>query len=349
MYRWFDYRYYDKRSWDNTILAYISLISEFKGKQELLLKQKPIVLSRLMKVAQNQSVEGSNRIENIFVPKARIKQLCEENTTPNNEDEKQIAGYRDALNFINENYDSVILNQDFILHLHKILYQHSEFDIGGKLKSTQNYICEFNNEGDMFIRFTPLDPHLTAEALDSICKSYNEMIINESLHPLLLIPIFIHDFLCIHPFDDGNGRVSRLLTSLLLYRSGYYVGRYIGLEKKIEKTREIYYEVLDESSHGWHKNNNNPLPFIEYMLGEILASYRNLEDRLKPLETKANSLDVVSYATKSIIGRFTKADVLALCPSLERSSVAAALKQLVEEGELKRYGTGKATYYVRIK
>ena len=188
----------------------------------------------------------------------------------------------------------------------------------------------------------------TPDALDRICEEYDRVIGNLELEPLIAIPVFIHDFLCIHPFNDGNGRMSRLLTTLLLYRSGFYVGRYISLEAKIAKNKDLYYEALGASQHGWHEGCDDPVPFIKYLLGMILAAYRDFADRFALVEQKLPALETVRLAVQQKIGRFTKQDIRELCPALSLSSVEGALRKMVADGEIKREGAGKNTQYIRV-
>ncbi|MBQ1510683.1 MAG: Fic family protein, partial [Selenomonadaceae bacterium] len=262
---------------------------------------------------------------------------------------QEIAGYRDVLNIIHENFDAIPITQNFILQLHKIMYQHMNNPIGGHTKNVQNYISATYPDKHTEILFTPPAPFETPEALDRICEEYNRIIGNAEAEPLIAIPIFIHDFLCIHPFNDGNGRMSRLLTSLLLYRSGFYVGKYISLEAKIAKHKDLYYEALRQSQHGWHEGTENVVPFIKYVLGTILAAYRDFEDRFSIVEKKTSALEMVRKASMQKIGRFNKQDIRELCPTLSVSSVEGALRKLVEEGDLKREGNGRSTCYVHLK
>ena len=214
--------------------------------KELYLKQKPAALEKLVEIAKIQSTEASNKIEGIVTTSTRLQQLVMEKTTPKNRDEEEIMGYRDVLNTIHESYEYIPIRSSYILQLHRDLYQYSQKDIGGRFKNTQNVIAESHPDGLQTVRFTPLAPYETPGAIDSICDNFNHAIDACIVDPLVLIPIFINDFLCIHPFNDGNGRMSRLLTTLLLYRCGYVVGRYISLESKIEKTKENYYDVLEQ-------------------------------------------------------------------------------------------------------
>ena len=350
--RSFDYGKYNV--WDNEILSFLTQIHEYKAKQELYSKQKPAELSRLIDVAKIQSVESSNRIEGIITTNSRIGQIVREKVTPRNRDEKEIAGYRDVLNTIHENYEFIPINGNIILQLHRDVMRYSETGLGGLYKATQNYIQEIRNDGTKFIRFTPVSPIETKPCVDAICENYKKYGNNRDyrdaiINPLLIIPIFIHDFLCIHPFNDGNGRMSRLLTLLLLYKNGYEVGKYVSIEKHIEKTKDTYYDALEEASIGWHEEKENPIPFIKYMLGVILACYREFEDRVN-IVSKDSAYDTVKAAIETTqIGKFTKKDIANICSSISEKSVEAAMKKLSEEGYLKKYGSGRGTFYARTQ
>ena len=347
--RTFDYSLIKDKKWDSELLGLVGAIYKEAGKQELYLKQRPEELEKLVEIARIQSTEASNAIEGIVTTSTRIRQLVEEKTTPKNRDEQEIAGYRDVLGIIHESFDVIPITQNYILQLHKILFSHMSNPIAGRTKTVQNYISATYPDGQTVTLFTPLTPYETPEALDRLCAEYNRVIGNNEMDPLIAIPVFIHDFLCIHPFNDGNGRMSRLLTTLLLYRSGFYVGRYISLEAKIAQNKDLYYEALAASQTGWHEGNDDPVPFIKYLLGTILAAYRDFEERFELVEIKRSALDTVRLASENKIGRFTKQDIRELCPSLSVSSVEGALRKLVASGELKREGNGKNTCYYRAK
>ena len=345
--RIFNYTIINERKWDSELLGLIAAIYKEAGKQELYLKQRPEELEKLVEIAKVQSTEASNAIEGIRTTNTRIRQLVAEKTAPKNCSEQEIAGYRDVLNIIHRSFDAIPITRNYILQLHKILYSHSNNPIAGHTKNVQNFISASYPDGHTEILFTPLAPYETPEALDRICEEYNRVIGNMELEPLIAIPVFIHDFLCIHPFNDGNGRMSRLLTTLLLYRSGFYVGKYISLEAKIAKNKDLYYDALSASQEGWHEGKDDPVPFIKYLLGTVLAAYKDFEDRFALVETKLPAIETVRRATENKIGRFTKQDIRELCPSLSLSSVEGALRKLVASGELRREGIGKNTYYVR--
>lgn len=346
--RTFNYSAIKNQKWDSDILGLIAAIYKEAGKQELYLKQRAEELEKLVEIAKIQSTEASNAIEGIVTTNTRIRQLVEEKTTPKNRDEQEIAGYRDVLAIIHENFDTIPITQNYILQLHKILYGHMNNPIAGRTKTVQNYISATYPDGRVETLFIPLAPFETPEALDKICEEYNRVIGNMELEPLIAIPVFIHDFLCIHPFNDGNGRMSRLLTTLLLYRNGFYVGKYISLESKIAKNKDLYYDVLAQSQTGWHEGTENAIPFIKYILGTILAAYKDFAQRIELIEPKLSAIEMVRRASKIKTGRFNKQDIRELCPTISDSSIEGALRKLVATGELKKEGRGKNTCYFRL-
>lgn len=347
--RTFNYSKIKNQKWDSDILGLIAAIYKEAGKQEMYLKQRPEELEKLVEIAKIQSTEASNAIEGIVTTSTRIKQLVKEKTTPKNRDEQEIAGYRDVLNIIHESFDAIPISQNYILQLHKILYSHMNNPMAGRTKNVQNYISATYPDGHVETLFTPLTPYETPGALDRICEEYNRVIGNMEVEPLIVIPVFIHDFLCIHPFNDGNGRMSRLLTTLLLYRNGFYVGKYISLEAKIAKNKDLYYDALGQAQNGWHEGTEDTVPFIKYLLGTVLAAYKDFEDRFALVETKLPALETVRRATMNKIGRFSKQGIRELCPSLSISSIEGGLRKLVASGELKREGSGKNICYYRLK
>ena len=346
--RQFHYSTIKEQKWDSEILGLIAAIYKEAGKQELSLRKKPEELEKLVEIAKIQSTEASNAIEGIVTTSTRIRQLVTEKTTPKNRNEQEIAGYRDALNIIHENFDAIPITKNYILQLHKVMYNHMNNPLAGRTKSVQNYISATYPDGHVETLFTPLAPFETADALDRICEEYNRVIGNMEIEPLIAIPIFIHDFLCIHPFNDGNGRMSRLLTTLLLYRSGFYVGKYISLEAKIARNKDLYYDALGKAQIGWHEETEDKVPFIKYLLGTILSAYRDFEDRFAFVEKKQPAIEIVRQASMNKLGRFSKQDIRELCPSLSVSAIEGALRKMVDTGEIKREGNGKNTRYRRL-
>ena len=345
----FNYSKIKDIKWDSEILSLVASIYRYQGKQELYLKQRPNELEKLIDIAKIQSTESSNKIEGIVTTSVRLKQLLEEKTTPRNRNEQEIVGYRDVLDIIHENFDVIPISRNYILQMHKILYSHMNNPLAGKTKNVQNYISATYPDGHSEVLFTPLSPFETPGALDRICDEYNRVIGNSEVEPIIMLPIFIHDFLCIHPFNDGNGRLSRLLTTLLLYKNGFYVGRYISLESLIARDKAAYYEALNKAGVNWHDGNEDVVPFIKYLLRIILAAYKAFDDRFSIVENKLSAVEMVRKATLQKLGRFTKQDIRELCPSLSISSIEGSLRKLVEEGELRREGVGRSTKYIRLK
>ena len=348
--REFDYKNLANCKWDSTTIEYLTKIHEMKGRQELYLSQKQLELDRLVEIANIQSTEASNAIEGIGTSETRLKQLIMQKTTPRNRNEKEIAGYRDALATIHESFEYIPITPSYILQLHKILFSHyTEANFGGCFKNSQNEISAIDQSGNKNVLFMPLSPFETPMAIENLCKTFNEAIEDKKVDSLLLIPIFIHDFLCIHPFRDGNGRMSRLLTTLLLYRSGYFVGKYISLEAKIAKYKDLYYDALYDSQIGWHEGKDDPTPFIKYLLMTILSAYNDFEERLSLVSKKQTATELVENAFKTKIGKLTKSDIAELCPTISISSVEKAIATLIKEEKVQKYGNGKNTYYVLLK
>lgn len=345
--REFNYSKYKDYKWDSEILGLVSGIHEYRGRQELYLAQKPAVLDKLVEVAKVQSTESSNAIEGIFTSNTRLNQLMQSKTTPKNRDEEEIAGYRFVLDMIHESYEYIPISSNYILQLHQNLYRFTNRSIGGHFKNSDNHIVARDENGIEHVIFEPLSPLETPIAIDRICEEFNRVSATEEVDTLLLIPIFIHDFLCVHPFNDGNGRMSRLLTTLLLYRAGYVVGRYVSLEKKIADLKDLYYDSLNMSQNGWHEGEDDPTPFIKYILKTIIAAYKDFEERIEIIDIKEPAIEQVRAAVYKKIGKFTKSEIMEMCPKLGRASVENSLTALVNEEVLERRGRGRGTYYVR--
>ena len=327
------------------IVALLTQIHEFKGEQNLFIETNSDTLTQLVEVARIQSTEASNKIEGIYTSDDRLKKIVLNKTTPRTRNEQEIAGYRDVLATIHESYEYIPLRPTMILQLHRDLYKFSGMSIGGNYKNSDNVIAETDSAGNRFVRFQPVPAWETPEAIDFACKAYDEAV-QSGADPLLVIPMFILDFLCIHPFNDGNGRMSRLLTLLLLYRSGYIVGKYISIEKVIEQSKETYYETLQQSSAGWHKNQNDYTPFVRYMLGVIVAAYRDFSSRVQVLVTSGMSKpDRIREVIKGTLGKITKAEIMEKCPDISQITVQRTLIELQKKGEIIKLGGGRYTSY----
>ncbi|MFV0343373.1 MAG: Fic family protein [Anaerocolumna sp.] len=329
------------------VMNMVSLLHEHKGKQELYLATQPQTLERLMEIAKIQSVESSNKIEGIFTSDSRLKEIVMKKSEPRNRNEKEIAGYREVLSMIHDSYSYIQLKQNDILTLHKYLYMFTESSYGGHYKISDNYISETDENGKESIRFKPVEAMLTPDYMRELCDKYNDAIHNTNIDSLLIIPCVILDFLCIHPFSDGNGRMSRLLTLLLLYKAGYLVGKYVSIDMVVEKSKETYYEALQDSSMNWHENESTYMPFIRYTLGTLINAYRDFEERFVSVEKKKmSSADrVYSVIEKSLV-KLSKSDIMTLCPELSQKTIERALKKLVEEEKIAMIGVGRSTSYI---
>lgn len=341
-----NYNYRDK--WQKLltpeIVKKLTLISEYKGEQRLFIEAHKDELKELVEITKIQSTEASNRIEGIFTADDRLKNLVQEKTTPRNRDESEIAGYRDVLNTIHENYDYIPINANYFLQLHRDLYKFVGNVDGGVFKTGDNTIQEEDDKGNKKIRFRPVPAWETAESVDALCEAFRDA--KGEVDPLILNAMFILDFSCIHPFNDGNGRMSRLLTLLLLYQSDYIVGKYISIEKIIEESKETYYEALQDSSLNWHENENDYKPFVNYMLGVIVSAYKEFESRVK-LVTNPNlsKSDRIREIIKNHIGTITKSELLEMNPDISDTTVQRTLAELLKNNEIKKIGGGRYTKY----
>lgn len=341
-----NYNYRDK--WQKMltpeIVKKLTLISEYKGEQRLFIEAHKDELKELVEIAKIQSTEASNRIEGIFTADDRLKNLVQEKTTPRNRDESEIAGYRDVLNIIHENYDYIPINANYFLQLHRDLYKFVGNVDGGVFKTGDNIIQEEDDKGNKKIRFRPVPAWETAESIDALCEAYRDA--KGDVDPLILNAMFILDFLCIHPFNDGNGRMSRLLTLLLLYQSDYIVGKYISIEKIIEESKETYYEVLQDSSLNWHENENDYKPFVNYMLGVIVNAYKEFGSRVELVANpNLSKSDRIREIIKNHIGTITKSELLEMNPDISDTTVQRTLAELLKNNEIKKIGGGRYTKY----
>ena len=328
------------------IVSMLTSIHEHKGKQELYIEANAGTLYSLMETAKIQSTGASNRIEGIQTTDKRLKELVKEKSAPRNRSEQEIAGYRDVLSSIHESYDYIYPRPSIILQLHRDLYSFAQNSIGGTYKSADNFITETNGQGIETIRFKPVAAYLTPNSMENLCSAYTDNVDKGVLDVLLLIPVFILDFLCIHPFSDGNGRMSRLLTLLLFYRAGYIVGKYISLEKLIEESKDTYYEVLKECSYGWHDNKNDYAPFVSYSLGIILKAYNLFEERVIYLQHRGLSKpDRIKAVIDRKIGKISKKEIMEICPDISKVTVERTLTSLVKGGYLIKTGGGRSIVY----
>lgn len=345
--RKFDYTEKWKKLLTPEIVGYLTTIHEYKGEQRLIAERHADVLESLVEVAKIQSTESSNKIEGIYTSDERLKKIVLDKTMPKTRNEREIAGYRDVLNTIHENFPHIPIRDTFILQLHRDLYKfENSTSNGGRFKNSDNIIEKEDANGNKFVRFRPLPAWETPEAITELCAAYNEAINRSEADALLIIPLFIIDFLCIHPFNDGNGRMSRLLTLLLLYQNDYIVGKYISLEKLIERTKDSYYDVLQESSQGWIEDENNYEPFVKYILGVIVAAYREFFDRAQIVEEKkVPKPDRIEELIKNHLGTITKSEIVEGTPGISTTTVQRTLTDLVKAEKIIKIGNGRYTKY----
>lgn len=329
------------------IVTMLSQIHEYKGEQNLFIEAQADTLTQLVEMAKIQSTEASNKIEGIYTSDERLKKLVTNKTTPKTRNEQEIAGYRDVLSTIHESYEFIPVRPSIILQLHRDLYKFSGKTIGGSYKNADNVIAEEDDAGNRFVRFEPVPAWETPSAIEELCATFDDVMNRNEADPLLVIPMFILDFLCIHPFNDGNGRMSRLLTLLLLYRAGYIVGKYISIEKVIEASKKTYYEALQNSSQGWHEEKNDYSHFVRYMLGVILSAYRDFSSRVRALTTSGMSKpDRIREIIKDTLGKITKTEIMQKCPDVSQVTVQRTLNELVKSGDIIKIGGGRYTSYV---
>lgn len=329
------------------IVNLIASIHEYKGKQTLYIESKKDILTSLLNIAKIQSSEYSNKIEGIKTSDERIKELVNQKVEPKNRNEQEIAGYRDVLEMIHENYENIPITPNIILQLHKNLYRYSSNSTAGKFKMSDNVIEETDEFGNINVRFKPVSAFETPIAIKNLCDSYNNEIEKKEIDPLILIPIFILDFLSIHPFTDGNGRMSRLLTILLLYKSGYIVGKYISIEKIVEKSKETYYDSLKKSSFNWHENKNNYAFFEEYYLGVFLRAYKDFSNRVEYITNqKLTVKERVKIIIEKNVSKITKKEISEICPDISEGSIERALNELLKDSEILKISGGRFSAYI---
>ena len=345
--RVFDYKKEYKKLLSADIVSLLTSIHEYKGKQLQIASENADVLTQLVEIAKIQSTDASNKIEGISTSNERLQKIVKEKTRPKTRSEKEIAGYRDVLSTIHESYDYIPPRSSMILQLHRDLYKFTGSSIGGNYKNSDNVIAEEHADGTKTVRFQPVPAWETPEYVNAICAAYDDALHDDENDALAVIPMFILDFLCVHPFNDGNGRMSRLLTLLLLYRTGYTVGKYISVEKLIADSKETYYEVLQDSSYDWHDGKNDYAPFVRYMLGIVVAAYREFESRAALIvDSNFSKPDRVREVIKGRIGPITKIEIMKECPDISQVTVQRALADLLKNGLIVKLGGGRYTKYI---
>jgi Fic family protein len=323
------------------MLSAVRSVGEAKGRQDLYTRQAPGVLETLRSVAQVQSIESSNRIEGVTAPPERLKALVEQKATPVDRSEREIAGYRDVLAMIHANSGTIRLTPGVVLQFHRDLFAYLPGG-GGAWKATNNDIVDKFSDGSTRLRFKPVSAHQVQGAMDELQHGFTDALGAGRADPLVLVGAYVLDFLCIHPFRDGNGRIARLLTLLLLYQAGYEVGRYVSLERVIESSRDTYYESLERSSQGWHESGHDLRPWLDYFVGVLLAAYRELESRVGTItQARGYKRQMVIDCVMRLPEEFRVTDVERVCPGIPRPTINRVLGELRDAGRLESTGRGR--------
>lgn len=339
--------YLDQLTFSAEQISTLRALGEYLGKQALFFKQSPEVLKSLQLVAKIESSESSNRLEGIELPHKKIEELVLKDTAPKNRSEQEIAGYRDALNLIHESGIHMPFTPNIILQLHGILYRYMA-NPGGRFKATDNEIIEKHPDGTKRVRFIPTKAHLTPDAIDQLTKNYALVVEQKKQDALIFIPLAILDFLCIHPFSDGNGRMSRLLTLILLYQFNYQVGHYISLERIFEDSKESYYETLEASSKDWHLEKHDVKPWLNYFWGALLRAYREFEERVGVITTSRGSkTELILSAINRRIAPFSISDIESDCPGISRDMIRQVLRKMRNDGALTVSSSGRGAMWKR--
>ena len=346
----FDYSFLDKGKLPAEMVNLTSAIAAFNSISSARKEKNKSVYTELEKIARIQSVKGSNAIEGIVTTDARIKEIVNGNSAPLDHSEREIAGYRDALDEIHRSHTELSISENTILHLHQVMTDLAGYTLSGQYKTDDNLIIETDELGRRSIRFEPVPAIETKEAMQQLILAYMDARDNPRISRLLLIPCVILDFLCIHPFSDGNGRVSRLLSLLLLYKSGYDVCRYVSFEEQINLSKDYYYEALQESSKGWHTNENSYFGFMKNFLSTLYKCYKNLDKRFSTVNgKKISKSERIEQTVLNSVLPVSKAEICDILPDVSPTTVEAVLGRMIKDGTIKKMGQARATKYVNAK
>jgi len=345
--RKFDYSFLKNSLLPTNLFSITNSIAELKALGQIRKGDFQKIFTKLESIAKVQSVKGSNAIENIITTDKRIEEIVNHSSAPLNHNEQEIAGYRDALNSIHSGYENIAIDEQSILNIHSILLYYTETE-GGKYKTSDNVILEVDSSGKRKIRFTPTKAAETQEAMQQLVFAFIDASGDSGINKLLLIPCFILDFLCIHPFSDGNGRMSRLLSLLLLYKSGFDAGKYISFEEQINKNKNSYYESLRKSSENWKSNRNDYLPFIENFIFTLLSCYKELDKRFAIINSKKTSKrERIEQTVLNSLLPLGKREISYILPDVSASTIEIVVSQMLKEGKIKKTGTFKDAKYIR--
>ncbi|GHU44434.1 cell division protein Fic [Clostridia bacterium] len=345
--RFFDYSFLEHGMLPAGLVNIVSAIATLQERENERKDSFEELFEHLLSIAKVQSVKGSNAIEGIVTSEQRINEIVNQNSAPLNHNEAEIAGYRDALDLVHREYAHLHICEEDILRLHEIMLSYSPVN-GGQYKETDNIIMEVDVNGNRRIRFATVPATETADAMQQLVFAYMDAQNNYNINQLLLIPCFILDFLCIHPFADGNGRMSRLLSLLLLYKNGFDAGRYISFEEQINRAKVGYYAALKDSSTGWHEGNNSYFPFIENFVTSLLFCYKELDKRFAVVNSKkVTKRQRIEATVLHSLLPISKQEICYILPDVSPTTVEATLAAMVREGLVEKVGTGRSTKYIK--
>jgi len=346
--RKFDYSFLDNGLLPANLINLTGIIYSLKTGAEIRREEYEKIFVELEKAAKVQSVKSSNAIEGIITSDERINQIVNQSSKPINHNEQEIAGYRDALNQIHLNYKEIEFEESTILRLHEVMMSYSGDQYAGKYKDENNLIIEEDEEGNRKVRFRPVSAKETPKAIEQLVLAYMEAKNNSNINQLLLIPCVVLDFLCIHPFKDGNGRISRLLSLLLLYKNGFDAGKYISFEEQISNNKGYYYESLKESSDKWDENENTYIPFIQSFLSTLYMCYKELDKRFNVMNSKKITKKARIEATVlNSLTAISKAEVCSVLPDVSPTTVESVLSVMVKDGRVQKIGNGRSSRYIK--
>lgn len=346
--RKFDYSFLDNGLLPANLINLTSVIYSLKTSSNIRKDEFEKVFTELEKIAKVQSIKSSNAIEGIVTSDERINEIVNQSSKPLNHNEAEIAGYRDALNKIHIEYNDLDFTEETILKLHEIMMNYTTYEYSGKYKINNNYIIEEDKQGNRKVRFTPTSDKETPDAIKQLVLAYMDARNNSNINQLLLIPCVILDFLCIHPFSDGNGRMSRLLSLLLLYKNGFDAGKYVSFEEQINNMKAYYYDSLKESSKEWENNNNDYVPFIENFLSTLYMCYKELDKRFNVVNSnKITKTSRIEATVLNSIVPISKAEICNILPDVSPTTVEAVLGKMVKIGKIIRVGTARASKYIK--
>ena len=346
--RKYDYTFLEQDKIPGNLINVLTCIYTMKVSNDNRKDKFDTVFTELEKIAIVQSVKGSNAIEGIITTDQRINEIVNRSSAPLNHNEEEIAGYRDALNLIHNNYQNLNFSEANILSLHEMMLHIAKPNVAGKYKENDNVIMEVKSDGTRSIRFSPVSASETKESMNQLVLAYIDARDNSNINQLLLIPCVILDFLCIHPFSDGNGRMSRLLTLLLLYKAGFDAGRYISFEEQINKTKGYYYESLRKSSINWHENKNDYFFFVENFLITLFKCYKELDKRFATVNSKKiNKTSRIEATILNSVLPISKKEIAAILPDVSITTIETVLGKMLKEEKIIKIGEGVNTKYIR--